>query len=72
MDMIERMIATRIDADETQRDLSKAIGTHHVQIANYERRKNRPSIEYLTAFCNHYRVSADYILGLPYSYKKPR
>jgi len=70
--MIDRMIATREDEDETQRDLEKAIGYHHVQIANYERRKNKPPIEYLIAFCNHYRVSADYILGLPKSYKWPR
>lgn len=70
--MINRMIATRTDADETQRDLAKAIGWHQVQIARYEKGQNTPPINYIIAFCNHYRVSADYILGLPYTYKKPR
>ena len=65
MDMIQRMIDIRQDHDETQRDLAKAIDVHHVQIANYERRKNEPPIRYLLAFCEHYKVSADYILGLP-------
>lgn len=63
--MIERLKATRIDHDESQRELAKAIGFHHVQIARYETGENTPPISYIIAFCNHYHVSADYILGLP-------
>lgn len=63
--MIQRMIEERIDHDESQRDLAKAIGYHHVQIARYERGTNTPSIDYIIKFCEHYKVSADYILGLP-------
>ena len=36
MDMIQRMIDTRTDHDETQRHLTQAIGYDHVQIAEYE------------------------------------
>lgn len=72
MDMIDRMIATRQDADETQRDLANALEIHHVQIANYERRKNEPPIRYLIAFCKHYNVSADYLLGLKPGLAWPR
>lgn len=36
MDYIERMIATREDADETQRQLAAAIGVNHIQWAKYE------------------------------------
>ena len=70
--MIQRMIDVRIDHDESQRDLSKAIGYHQVQIACYETGRNTPPIEYLVRFCQHYHVSADYILGLPKNSDWPR
>ena len=72
MDYIQKMIDTRQDADETQRELAKAIDFHHVQIANYERQQNEPPIRYLIAFCKHYGVSADYILGLPKGLNWPK
>lgn len=70
--MLNRMIGVRTDADETQRDLSKAIGFHQVQIARYETGTNTPPISYIIEFCKHYKVSADYILGLPRGLKWPR
>lgn len=72
MDYIDRMIATREDNDETQRDLAQKIKYAQPQIARYETRKNEPPIRYLIDFCNHYKISADYILGLPSHYAKPR
>ena len=70
--MIQRMIDVRNDHDESQRELAKAIGFHQVQIARYETGVNTPPIEYLVAFCRHYNVSADYILGLPKNAEWPR
>lgn len=72
MDYIQRMIDVRLDHDETQRDLAKALQIHHVQIADYERRKHTPPISYLLSFCKHYNVSADYLLGLPRESDWPR
>lgn len=72
MDYIDRMIAVRQDADETQRQLSNSIQYAQAQIARYETRKNEPPIRYLIDFCNHYKVSADYILGLSKNSKWPR
>lgn len=63
--MIQKMIDIRMDHDETQRDLAQAIGYHHVQIARYEKGKNTPPISYIVAFSRHYKVSSDYLLGLP-------
>ena len=63
--MIQRMIDVRMDHDESQRQLAKAIGYHQVQIARYETGHNAPPIDYLVKFCEHYHVSADYILCLP-------
>lgn len=70
--MIEKMIAVRTDHDESQRDLAKAIGFHQVQIARYETGANTPPINYIIAFCKHYGVSADYLLGLPKGLNWPR
>lgn len=70
--MHNRMTAIRIDADETQTELATAIGFNRVQIAKYEAGKNTPGANYIIAFCEHYGVSADYILGLPKGLKWPR
>lgn len=71
-DIIRRMIDTRIDHDESQRDLGKMIQYHHVQIARYETGENKIPLDYLIKFCKHYNVSADYILGLEKGMKWPR
>lgn len=70
--MIEKMIQIRQDNDESQRTLAKAIHYHQTQIARYETGVTTPSIQYLFEFCNHYQVSADYILGLPRGLNWPR
>lgn len=72
MDMISRMVAVREDHDETQRDLAKALGVAQAQLARYESRKHEPPVRYLLAFCEHYKVSADYLLGLPRGLEWPR
>jgi len=70
--MTHRLSAIRADHDESQRDLAKAIGWHQVQIARYETGKVTPPIDFIIAFCTHYNVSADYVLGLPKGLHWPR
>ena len=72
MDYIDRMVAVRIDADDTQRTLAKELGISYSQWAKYERRVHEMSIHNLVKFCQHYGVSADYILGLGRDMKWPR
>lgn len=72
MDMVQRMIDARMDHDETQQQLAKAINFNRVQLAKYENRTNIPPIAYLKAICEHYHISADYILGLPRGLDWPR
>lgn len=72
MDLMQRIIDARIDHDETQTALGKAIGFNRVQIAKYENRTNEPPVRYIIAVCRHYGISADYILGLPKGLKRPR
>lgn len=68
----ERIKATRIDADELQKDLAKEIGCSEMQIRRYEKDLSEMTISKLKAFCQHYSVSADYILGLPRGLDWPR
>lgn len=70
--MIQRMIEIRKDHDDSQSKLAAALGYHRVQIAKYETGVNAPPIDYLLKFCQHYGVSADYILGLPKDAQWPR
>lgn len=67
-----RMRDTRMDNDETQAELAEAIDTSQTMIARYERGASTPSVMTLMKICAHYRVSADYLLGIPESYDHPR
>lgn len=71
-DYIDRIKAEREDHDESQRDLAKILGMPQSQYQKYEAKINALPIRYLIEICQHYKVSADYILGLPYNYRKPR
>lgn len=72
MDYIENMINERTDHEETQKQLAEKLGWSRPQIARYETRKCVPTIDYLIAFCEHYEVSADFLLNLPAKCKNPR
>lgn len=67
-----RMKSEREDHDESQRKLAASIGITQDQYWKYETGKNEMPIRYLIEFCHHYKVSADYLLGIPYNYRKPR
>ena len=68
----ERMLQEREDHDESQREIAKKLNISQQQYQKYEAGINALPIKYLIAFCNHYKVSADYILGLPRNYRWPR
>ena len=72
MDYIDRMVAVRVDADDTQRSLGKKLDISFSQWGAYENRSHEMPIRYLVKFCQHYGVSADYILGLGRDMKWPR
>lgn len=72
MDYIDRIKAEREDHDESQRDIAKILNIPQSQYWKYEARKNELPIRYLIKICEHYKVSADYLIGIPYNYRKPR
>lgn len=72
MDFLEKIRAEREDHDETIREIALALGIKHSQYSRYENGRNEMPIRYLVEFCHHYSISADYLLGIPYNYRKPR
>lgn len=72
MDYIDRIKMERIDHDESQRKIAEKLGMPQSQYQKYESKAMTLPIRYLIAICEHYKVSADYLLGIPYNYRKPR
>lgn len=69
MDYIQNMIDIRKQSGITQEELAKSLGWSRPQIARYETRKSKPTIDYLEAFCIFFEVSADRVLGTTKKYK---
>ena len=54
----------REDADKTQTEIARLLGTSQTMYARYERGANELPIRHLITLCKYYQVSADYVLGL--------
>ena len=63
MDYCRIMRDLREDADKTQAEVAKYLGTSQPMYARYERGANELPLRHLIALCDLYGVSADYILG---------
>ncbi len=59
-----RLKKLRKQADEKQADLATLIGVKPNQIVEMENGRKTTTFEKLTIICQHYNVSADYLLGL--------
>ena len=55
----------REDHDLTQAQVAELLGTTQQVYSRYEKGINELPIRHLVCLCRFYRVSADYILGLP-------
>ena len=60
----QRIYELRKDAGETQKFLGELIGVKKGQISEIERGNATTSAERIALICEHYKVSADYLLGL--------
>ena len=72
MNYTERLKFLRIDHDLSQNDIASAIGIGQKQYSRYETGVNELPLRYLVKICNYYKVSADYLLGLPKGLDWPR
>lgn len=68
----QRIKDLRNDNDETQEEMAKQIKVTRKQIQRWEAEESKMTIEKLFEICKTYKVSADYILGLPKGLKWPR
>ena len=48
---------------ETQTDLAAVLGVTDAQISDMEKGKKTTTLEKFALICEHYKVSADYLLG---------
>lgn len=60
----QRIQLLRKERGEKQEDLAGVIGVSSAQISEMERMRKTTTVEKLAAICEHYNVSADYLLGL--------
>lgn len=51
---------------ETQLDLASKIKVSRQTVASYETDRNEPNFEILRRICEHYKVSADYLIGIKF------
>ncbi len=66
----EKIRNLREDADLNQTELGKAIGITQRKISYIECGKYEPNIDDIIAFCHFFKVSSDYLLDIPETYKK--
>lgn len=69
----QRLKECRKKAGETQTDFGLVIGTRKSHVSEIERGVACTTVEGLAALCQHYNISADYLLGLtddPKPYKR--
>ena len=59
-----RLKMLRREAKETQADLAALLGVKPNQIVEMENGRKTTTFEKLSVICQHYNVSADYLLGL--------
>lgn len=60
----DRLRSLRKGRDLTQEQLAVAISSSKQAISQYERGIRRPEFDVLTALCDFFNVSSDYILGI--------
>lgn len=61
----------REDNDLKQEDIAKELKLDKSYYGKYERGVRELPIHHLIKLCNFYKISADYILGISYDYKRP-
>jgi len=60
-----RLRQLREDHDKTQREIAEYLGINQTVYSRYETGRNDMKPFQLIALCDYYKVSADYVLGLP-------
>ncbi|MBQ2661677.1 MAG: helix-turn-helix transcriptional regulator [Clostridia bacterium] len=67
----EKIKNLRSEKNINQTELGKAVSMTQRKISYIECGKYEPSIQDIIAFCNYFKVSADYLLNVPKGYDYP-
>lgn len=71
-----RLRQLREDHDKTQTEIAEYLGINQTVYSRYETGKKDMKPSQIIALCEYYKVSADYVLGLPqgraYGFSKTR
>ncbi len=59
-----RILELRKEYHENQEALAGLLGVTRTQVSDMENGKRTTTVEKLSAICDHYNVTADYLLGL--------
>ena len=65
MDYAQRIRGLREDKDLTQAQIAQLLNTTKNQVGKYERGEQEMPIKHLITLSTFYKVSTDYILGMP-------
>lgn len=63
----ERLKTLRENSDLTQTELARIMYLTKSQISSFETGRVSPNIEVIINYCNTFKVTADYLLGIEYS-----
>ena len=64
MELYQRLRDLREDAEKSQEEIAKVIGTSQSYYAQYENGKRSISFERMVILAKYYNVSLDYLAGL--------
>ena len=68
----EKIRNLREDMNMSQTELGRAVGITQRKISYIECGKYEPAIEDIKVFCRFFKVSADYLIGVPRGYSYPQ
>lgn len=60
----ERLRGLREDSDLTQTQMGEFLNASQRAVSNWENGKTEPPYDILVKYAKHFRVSADYLLGI--------
>ena len=61
---MHRLRGLREDSDRTQQNIADVLGISQTMYARYERGANELPLRHFIVLCKHYKVSADFVLGI--------
>ncbi len=71
MDYRQKFYNLRIDNNLTQQNVADICGVSDATVGHWENRKRDMRVDSIIKLCHYYKISADYILGLPKDYDYP-